>query len=292
MIDLEEQLYTYGAALDQLIDGHASAAQHRSSSRSAGRYAAVVLVAASIAASVAIVQSRDELPANGHASMPAPTATEGATTERPEADGSPVDSEGVVIDDQSWQANTPEGVTGPGYYQATGHAGADVVEITLELGNGTSSTATLDNGHFYGKVIADDGVALFQERVTWTLQDGTTRSSRADLLDTVTPAEQCAATPGCIDARLGELQSRATGVEAEVLADLIVTDVEYQAALQRVADCANEAGGNVTIIGLTIQVGGTTDQPTFDQCQATNLAVIGDARDLINARDRLAADQN
>lgn len=383
MIDLEEQLHSYGSALDQMIDRNATSDKRSSSPRSGGRYAALVLVAASIAGGVAIVQSRTEPSPDVQASTPAPaalpltTSTASANSVAPapsttvteasdeawvrvaveacldgvrdhgqsgwapptaaddsvliplsseplavrviitgaeaeagctvtadddagnvsdvsygkRRDLTPVDAAGVVIDDQGWQSNTPEGMTGPGYYEATGRAGADVVGVTLQLGDGTSTDAALADGHFYGKVVADDGVVLFQERITWTLQDGTTQTSRADLLDTVTSAEQCAATGGCVDLRLAELQTEATGVDAEVLVDLVVTDAEYQAALRRMAACANEAGGHVTIVGLTINVDGTAVQPALDQCQTTHTALIAEARELVEARERLATHQ-
>lgn len=204
----------------------------------------------------------------------------GKTRERAE-----VDVDGVVVDDQSWMSDTEIGDTGPGWYETSGRAGGAVVSISVSLGDGTTVVASLDNGHFYGKVDAAAGAPLFEERISWTLTDGTTHSRRADLLDEQTTEELCAATADCVEARLSELQADASGTDAAALSDLVITDDEYSAALQRIADCANAAGGDVTVKGRTMSVS-EPSTAAFEECQRSNPSLVFEAWNLIRARDR------
>lgn len=369
MVELEEQLRAYGAALDTVIDGErvVSTGQpvtERSSGSTLGRLVAAGVVVASIAGAAVLMMNRESNPddvvaapdtsasastigepaddwpamsvgacADHAAAMPAdfgapPTAAD-ASTIVPIGDGSesvrvtiigaettigctvsrsgtgsmlsdisyglnrprpPVPADGVVVDDQAWMSQTDEGRTGPGWYDVTGRAGADVVAIVIELPDGTTAETNLSDGNFYGRIDVATGVPLFEEVLTWTLADGTTRSSRGDLVDSVSAEEQCASTPGCVGQRLAELRSSASGIDAEILADDVVTEAEYQAALQRVADCANAAGAQVTVIGSTLSVTNSeTDPAAFERCQAEHLEVIGEAWYLLDARDRIEA---
>ena len=369
MVELEDQLRAYGAALDTVIDDERFAstrqpATERSSGSTLGRLVAAGLVVASIAGVAALMVNRESNPddvvaapttsasartigepaedwpamavgacADHATTVPTdfgvrPTATDASTiipigdgresvrvtiigvettigcTVSRSATGSmlsdisyglnrprpPVAADGVVVDDQAWMSQTDEGRTGPGWYDVTGRAGTDVVAIVIELSDGTTAEADLSDGNFYGRIDVAAGVPLFDEVLTWTLTDGTTRSSRGDLVDSVSAEEQCASTPGCVDQRLVELRSTASPVEAEVLADGDVTEGEYQAALQRVADCANAAGAQVTVIGSTLSVTNSeTDPAAFERCQAEHLEVIGEAWYLLDARDRIEA---
>lgn len=201
----------------------------------------------------------------------------------------PVAADGVVVDDQSWMSNTAEGVTGPGWYEVRGRAGSQVTGVTMVLPDGSTAPVSLDEGRFYGKIDVAPGVALFDEVLVWTLTDGTTRSSRGDLADEASTEETCASTDGCVEARIDQLRTEATGVVAEVLDDGVVTEDEYRAALQRVADCANAAGGQVEVIGSSLSVTSPTDSSIVDACQVEHVSAISEVRALLDARDRLAA---
>lgn len=201
----------------------------------------------------------------------------------------PVDSDGVVVDDQSWMSNTAEGDTGPGWYEVSGRVGSEVTGVSIVLPDGSTAAVSLSEGNFYGRIDVASGVALFDEVLVWTLTDGSTRSSRSDLANEVSTEEVCASTDGCVEERIAQLRSKASGVVADVLADGDVTEDEYRAALQRVADCANAAGGQVEVIGSTLSVGGDTPSSVLDPCQAEHVAAIGEARALLDAQDRLAA---
>lgn len=199
----------------------------------------------------------------------------------------PVAVDGVAVDDQSWMSDTAEGATGPGWYEVSGRVGGDVVALSIVLPDGSTAPVTLSSGDFYGKIDVAAGVPLFDEVLTWTLADGSSRMSRSDLLDEVSTAEGCASTPGCVDTRIEQLRSSASGVDAEVLADGVVTEDEYRAALQRVADCANAAGGQVEVIGSTLAVSGLTDSSLIDRCQVEHVSTISEVRGLLDARDRI-----
>jgi hypothetical protein len=197
-----------------------------------------------------------------------------------------------VVDNQSWYSDTPEGKTGPGWYEVTGHASADVSQVDVELSDHTTTTASLSDGRFSARVTAGRDVTLFNERITWTLSDGTTHTRRADLLDTETDAERCALTVGCVPARLAALLSRAIGAQRAALEDGIVTDDEYHQALENVADCAQAADGSVDVIGLTLQIGGDTDSAIVARCESENSELVGQARDLTHAVARIAEDSS
>jgi hypothetical protein len=198
-----------------------------------------------------------------------------------------VADDGVFVDDQGWMSDTAEGATGPGWYEVSGRVGSLVTGVTIVLPDGSSAPVDLSDGRFYGKIGVAPGVALFDEELVWTLTDGTTRTSRSDLLDDVSAEELCASTAGCVEERIAELRSNATGTVAEVLADGVVTEDEYRDALQRVADCANAAGGQVQLIGSTLSVGGGTDMSVLDPCHAEHLNGVAEARSLLDAQERV-----
>lgn len=207
-----------------------------------------------------------------------------------------------VVDRTSLTGADP--YSGPGWVRLIGRAGPDVTSVELELPDGSTATGDIQNGWFVLEARLGDGVPDMQERVNWTTADGTEHSSRADLVDPPDQTEACAATPGCVTSEINSLllTSQYEGLEdqAEILADLDVTDDEFFAARQRFADCVNASDYDITVIahedGSMALSGSDLDGASPDWeaqnnvqilCAAAHLDLVDKARSLLDAQQRI-----
>ena len=196
---------------------------------------------------------------------------------------------------------------GPGWVRLIGRAGPDVTSVELELPDGSTATGDIQNGWFVLEARLGDGVPDMQERVNWTTADGTEHSSRADLVDPPDQTEACAATPGCVTSEINSLlltaQHEGLEDQAEILADLDVTDDELFAARLRFADCVNASDYDITIIaqedGSMEMMGSDLDGASPDWeaqnnvqivCAAAHVDLVGQARSLLDAEQRITDD--
>lgn len=201
------------------------------------------------------------------------------------------------IEHSSWYSPTDDGLTGPGWASVLGRAGEDVASIELVAPDGATAVAAVDGGWFYARVDVAADVRLFDERVRWTAEDGT-HETRADLLDSDTPAETCARQGDqCIEQRVAELAADAelladTGA-AEVVEDGRVTSDEWLRAREAYALCMRTHGVQVSVAGdgLAISTPATPDggwmAPSVPTCDGP-FSLVGEVRDLRDAQQRLA----
>ena len=193
---------------------------------------------------------------------------------------------------------------GPGWVRVIGRVGPDVTSVELELPDGSVTPGEIQEGWFVLEASLGAGVPDMQERVNWTTADGSRHSSRSDLLDPPDETEACAANPDCvtseIDAMLREAQGQGFDDQAEILADLVVTDDELYAAQQRFAECVNATDFDITI---TVHEDGSMeftgedlngDSPDWDDqnnvqliCAAAHLDLVDRARSLLRAQERV-----
>ncbi|CAN5725604.1 hypothetical protein BH24ACT5_BH24ACT5_04870 [soil metagenome] len=213
----------------------------------------------------------------------------------------PHDGEVQVVDRTSFTGADP--THGPGWVRVIGRVDPDVTGVALELPDGSTTTGQIHSGWFVLEGDLGAGVRDGDERINWTTRQGDDRSSRADLLDHPDEFEACAATPGCVAARLATLrQSAGSGwAQAEILSDLDVTHDELVAALRAYADCVNAADVGVTIsvaddATLTIARSASTEDTASSEvseqtvqaaCSYVHLDLVREAHSLIDAQRRM-----
>ncbi len=192
---------------------------------------------------------------------------------------------------------------GPGTTLYIGRSGTDVVDIAVVLPNGDRQRGVITDGWFIIDVDVPTGVELYTgDRIVWTTNTGVEQSSRVDLLDKVTPAEQCASEPGCVQRRIDELIAAAQNdpAQAATLDDRIVTDDERRTHQQAFIDCLVAAGINAEITpngkGHIITQGSTPDETEPGrsdtltaqlECAAEHTEYIAEVYDLLDAESRL-----
>lgn len=209
----------------------------------------------------------------------------------------PVAPDQVLLISQSWESATDAGTSGPGSIRTVGRVGADIAAVWVVLADGTTLPGLIDGRWFTVDGDIPRDVPLFDERYFWRLTDGTIESAIADQLDEVSPAEQCAATEGCIERRLIELQQTAAteGLEqqAAALADGWIAPDEQRAAVQATVECLNEAGFNAEVSqdGLGIVSMSGLDEPSATlesqaQCGRLHNDLISELKTLLDARSR------
>ncbi len=138
-----------------------------------------------------------------------------------------------------------------------GKAGADVTGVRARFADGTTFEGLVVGGWFVidlswppdgpANLTPDEDVVM-----TWTLADGTERSSRLEFL---TPAglgggAPCAADPACIPAKVAEVQAEAARRQAAgepfdqgpAVADGVVTEEEFDAAMASFVNCSVARG--------------------------------------------------
>lgn len=138
-----------------------------------------------------------------------------------------------------------------------GKAGSDVTDVRARFADGTSFEGLVTGGWFIVDMSwADGGPANLTPQndvvFTWTLADGTERSSRSEFL---TPAglgggAPCAADPACIPAKVAEVQAEAARRTAageafdqgEAVADGVVSEEEFDAAMAAFVSCSVSRG--------------------------------------------------
>ncbi|MGH9134856.1 MAG: hypothetical protein ACRDZZ_13035, partial [Ilumatobacteraceae bacterium] len=104
-------------------------------------------------------------------------------------------------------------------------------------------------------------------------------------------AETCAATAGCIEERIVELQVAAGGEQAAILSDGVVTAPEHAAANQRFVACLVAAGIDAEVMrtGYAVTDGpAEDDQPAIRACGRQHLDLVDELFRLQDARRRLA----
>jgi hypothetical protein len=177
------------------------------------------------------------------------------------------DADGVVLDDL--QISGGEGV-GPGSFIAIGRAGDQVASVAVDLPDGTSYAGVMTAGQFVVEGAIPTGVPLFEQAVSWTLDSGGVRSSRADLLDEPSDVEECAAEPICVETTKLDLQRLAADwpEQAAILADGTVTEQEHSAANERFVACLVDAG-------IEAEVFGTGHAVTDGPAENDRLAILG-----------------
>lgn len=138
-----------------------------------------------------------------------------------------------------------------------GKAGSDVTDVRARFADGTSFDGLVVGGWFIVDMAwADGGPANLTPQndvvFTWTLADGTERSSRSEFL---APAglgggAPCAADPACIPAKVAEVQAEAARRTAAgepfdqgpVVADGVVSEEEFDAAMASFVGCSVARG--------------------------------------------------
>ncbi len=134
-----------------------------------------------------------------------------------------------------------------------GKAGSDVTGVRARFADGTTFEGLVVGGWFVVDMSWPGGGPANLEPLndvvfTWTLADGTERSSRSEFL---TPAglgggAPCAADPACIPAKVAEVQTEAARRQAAgepfdqgpAVADGVVTEEEFDAAMAAFANCS------------------------------------------------------
>ncbi len=205
-----------------------------------------------------------------------------------------VEPDQILLVSQSWESATDEGTTGPGSIRTVGRVGPEIAAVWIALADGTTLPGLIDDGWLTLNGDIPRDVPLFTERYYWRLTDGTTKSADADQLAPVSPAEQCAATEGCIEQRLVELQQTAAtqglDQQAAALADGWVDPEEQIAATRATVECLIEAGFNAEISpdGLGMMINGAPDDPdvTFEsqaECRRLHSELISELTSLLDA---------
>lgn len=155
--------------------------------------------------------------------------------------------------DNQWSSSTADGATGPGTVRTIGRVGDDVEAVWILLGDGvTKIPAIVTDDRWFtvdGRIPQD--VPLFDETYYWRLRDGSVRSAPLDDFDEATTEERCAATPGCVERRIAEIQAeaqtRGLDEQSSALADGSITETELREASRNVVECLNEAGVQATL---------------------------------------------
>lgn len=202
---------------------------------------------------------------------------------------------------QSWASDTASGNSGPGSLQTIGRIGADVTAVWVTLSDGTALPGLVtDDAWFVIDGLIPQDVALFDEQYYWLLADGTVMSADADAMKQKHPTEQCAATPGCINERLLQLQSEAVAqdldAQALALADGQISAEEQRASNRAYVDCLIGAGidadissdGSSTSVDLSQRT--TDNQEHLTRCSRQHNDLVAELASLRNAEARLAND--
>ena len=213
----------------------------------------------------------------------------------------PVNADEILLVDQGWTSATDDGLTGPGGMETTGRIGTNVAAVWVELPDGTALPGLVTDDQWFsvdGRIPAE--VPLFQERYFWRLADGTIHSAPADQLDEVTEAERCAATTGCVEQRLAELQSEAAAggldQQADALSDGRIDDTERRNAMSAMVSCLNDVGITAELsrdgVSYTISVWPGRD-PQEDlslqqECGRQHLDLVNELHSLQEATTALA----
>lgn len=165
-----------------------------------------------------------------------------------EADGFPVEPDAIQ----------PRGFGGEAKdWVIQGKAGSDVTGVRARFADGTSFEGVVADGWFIVDMSWVGGGPANLEPLndvvlTWTLADGTERSSRSEFL---TPAglgggAPCAADPACIPAKVAEVQAEAARRtvagepfdQGPAVADGVVSEEEFDAAMASFVSCSVSRG--------------------------------------------------
>ncbi|MEZ5412400.1 MAG: hypothetical protein R2761_30480 [Acidimicrobiales bacterium] len=138
-----------------------------------------------------------------------------------------------------------------------GKAGSDVTRVRARFADGTSFDGLVAGGWFIVDMAWAEGgpanlVPLNDVVFTWTLADGTERSSRSEFLAPggLGGGAPCAADPACIPAKVAEVQAEAARRQAAgepfdqgpALADGVVSEEEFDAAMASFVGCSVARG--------------------------------------------------
>ncbi len=192
---------------------------------------------------------------------------------------------------------------GPGTTLYVGRIGDAVVDIAAVLPNGDRQPGVINDGWFVIDVDVPSGVELHSgDQIAWSTSTSGEEIARVDLLDAVTPAEQCASEPGCVQRRIDELIAAAQNdpAQAATLSDRIVTNDERRTHQQAFIDCLVAKGIDAEITpngrGHVITQESTDTAPNADavdtlaaqrQCAAAHTDYIAEAYDLLDADTRI-----
>lgn len=175
-----------------------------------------------------------------------------------ESGGSPVDPTEHLADDQvqvlgqTWSGGDPDGSCaggqpcGPGSASYFGRVGAGVTSVGIVLLDQSFVDGSIEPDRwFIAHAQIPPGAALLQQRIAWTLQDGTELEANPADLTTPTLPDGCSNAATAV--LVGDTETlAAVGIPAQLPADLIQGQIDL-----RLCGSDNTTGEFVLVIGRT-----------------------------------------